>query len=420
MRRITRREFLTTLAASAFGLLVPGCSDKRSEPGRTVLTYNTFWTGLDAHASVMDWLYAEFRKRHPEIDLRVVQVAGGAQDNGQKLMAELAAGGGPDVLHDTTYDQVRPGYCLDLTDHIRPWRDRFYPEALASCTWGGRVYSLPTEYSMVPCIWNTKLLRKVGKDIPSTFDEYLEVGRALRKIGVPLTSLSMNGAHIFFSILFGDPRAPEVIRREQWESEPFLRAVKVVKKIRDEGLIPENDIELQFANGASLFQQDRMGHYMNGAWTLINEIAAEGVDPTLRERVAFAPFPAYEGARPIRAWVATKTAINSKLADEPAKLKAALTFLEFFTSRESARRFISMAHSPQGVKVELTKEEAGPLLYEFMNTRRQATSVFVIPNDPGYFSEQSQARALPDMFAAIDEGASAKEALRFFAEVLMS
>ena len=311
----------------------------------------------------MDWLYREFRKRHPEIEFEVVQVAGGAQDNGQKLMAELAAGGGPDVLHDTTYDQVRPGYCLDLTDHIKPWGDRFYPGALASCTWDGRVFSLPTEYSMVPCIWNTSLLKRIGKPIPSTFDEYMDVGYALKKIGIPLTNLSVSGGHIFFSILFGHPGTVEAIRREQWESEPFVRAVEVIKQIRDAHFIPENDIELQFAGGASLFQIGRLGHYMNGAWTLINEITAEGVDPELRKQVAFAPFPAYRGARPIRGWVATKSALNS---------------------------------------------------------RRQATSVFVLPNDPAYFGERSQARALPDMFAAICEGASARGALKFFVEALMS
>jgi ABC-type glycerol-3-phosphate transport system substrate-binding protein len=136
--------------------------------------------------------------------------------------------------------------------------------------------------------------------------------------------------------------------------------------------------------------------------------------------VAFTPFPAYGGARPIRGWVATKSAINSNLAHEPAKLKAALEFLELFTSPESARLFISLAHSPQGVKVELTEKAAGPLLYAFMNSRKQATKVFALPNDPAYFGEQAQARALPDMFAAIDEGMSAKKALKFFAEVLMS
>jgi len=419
MTALTRRQFLAQAIAAGTAAAIPGCSRKRAS-GRTVLTYNTFWTGLDAHTKAMDWLYREFRKRHPEVDLEVVQVAGGAQDNGQKLMAELAAGGGPDVLHDTTYDQVRPGYCLDLTDHIKPWGDRFYPEALAQCTWDGRVYSLPTEYSMVPCIWNTSLLKRIGRPIPSTFEEYMQVGHELKRIGIPLTSLSVSGAHIFFSILFGHPNAVEAIRREQWQSEPFLRAVRVVKQIRDAGFTPKNDIELQFATGASLFQVGKMGHYMNGAWTLINEITCEGVDPKLREQVAFAPFPAYEGARPIRGWVATKTALNSNLADQPAKLKAALAFLELFTSPESAQKFVSLAHSPQGVKIEITEQAAGPLLYAFMNTRRQATSVFALPNEPAYFGEQSQSRALPDMFAAIDEGASAEDALRFFAEVLMS
>jgi len=416
---LTRREFLAGALAAGAGLALPGCGRRRAS-GKTVLTYNTFWTGLDAHAKVMDWLYREFRRRHPEIDFEVVQAAGGAQDNGQKLMAELAAGGGPDVLHDTTYDHVRPGYCLELTKLIAPWGDRFYPEALASCTWGGHVFSLPTEYSMVPCIWNMELLKSVGKAIPSTFEEYMDVGYALKRIGIPLTSLSMSGGHIFFSILFGRPGAVEAIRKEQWESEPFVRAVEVVHQIRREGFIPDNDIELQFAGGASLFQLGRMGHYMNGAWTLINEITAQGVDPKLREHVEFAPFPEYRGARPIRAWVATKTALNSAIEDDPAKVKAAVAFLELFTSPQTAPRFASIAHSPEGVKLELTEKMAGPLLYRFMGSRRQATSLFVLPSLPWKFSEQSQVRALPDMFAAINEGATVHSALKVFAEVLRS
>lgn len=416
---INRRQFLTAAAGAGLAMMLPGCG-RRKASGKVSLSYDTFWTGLDAHASVMDWLYKEFRARHPGIEFNVVQVAGGAQDNGQKLMAQLAAGGGPDILHDTTYDHVRAHYCVDLTDHIKPWRDRFHPDALASCTWDGRIFSLPTEYSMVPCIWNLKLLRQVGKDVPSTFDEYMDLGRALKKKGIPLTSLSQNGAHIFFSVLFGYPDAEKRIAAQEWESEPFVRAVELCKEIRDAGFVPKNDIELQFANAASLFQNGRMGHYMNGAWTLINEITAAGVDPNLRKHLAFTPFPAVDGKRPIRAWVATKTALNTTIEDDPKKLKAAVAFLELFTSDEAAQRFISMAHSPQGVRHELTEELAGPLLYRFMASRDQATSIFVIPNDPGFFSEQSQGRALPDLFASLNEGTSAKQALAAFAEVLRS
>lgn len=419
---MNRREFLGSAISAGAALLLSGCRSRRAS-GKIELTYNTFWTGRDAHATAMNWIYKEFqpwcREQKPEIDFQVVQVAGGAMDNGRKLMAELAAGGGPDIIHDTTYDHVRAGYLLDLTEHIAPWKDRFIPEALASCTWDGKILSLPTEYSMVPCIWNMRVLDKVDRGVPSTWEEYLELGRALKKKGIALTCLSQNSGHIFFSVLFSYPNAVELIANEEWEADPFLHAVEALKEIRDAGLIPDNDIELQWGDAASLFQNNDMAHYMNGAWTLINEITADGVDPELRNHLKFSPFPSViKGSRPIRGWVATKSALNSTLAEEPEKLRAAIAFYELFTSHEAAKRFVSMAHSPQGVKLEWDADLSGKLLYDFFDSRSQATSVFVLPNNPGAFGEQTQARALPDISDAIDEGMSAKKALSYFAEVL--
>lgn len=391
-----------------------GCKPRHTS-GKVKLTYNTFWTGRDAHGTVMDWMYAEFRKRHPEIDFEVTQVAGGAQDNGQKQMAELAAGGGPDILHDSGYDQVVSGYCLDLTDHISPWKDRFYPEALANCTWDGRVYNFPTEYSFAPCIWNLAVLEKVGKKVPSTFDEYMDVGDALKKKGIPLTSISVFGAFPFAAVLCGFPEVAKLIRNQEWESEPFQEAMKVCKQIIKAGFVPTNDMELQFPNAITLFQNDQFGHYANGAWTLINEITAEGVDPTLRDRVAFAPFPSYNGVRPLQAWVATKTALNQRLRHNKAKLEAAIAFMELFTSKESAERFVSMAHSPEGVKVDITEEMAGPLLYKHIRSQDEATFVFVLPNSPPNF-EMNGGVAIGNAFAAMLEGASAEKAVKIYAE----
>ena len=159
---------------------------------------------------------------------------------------------------------------------------------------------------------------------------------------------------------------------------------------------------------------------MNGAWTIINEITAQGVDPKLRDHVAFTPFPAYHGAQPIRAWVATKTALNSTLADKPEKLKAAVAFLELFTSPETAPRFAHDAHSPEGVKLDLTEEMAGPLLYRFMRVAQA-----------GHARVRAPQRALEVLRAVTDAGAAGyargdqrgrdrQEGTQIFAEVLRS
>ena len=92
--------------------------------------------------------------------------------------------------------------------------------------------------------------------------------------------------------------------------------------------------------------------------------------------------------------------------------------MELFTSKEAARRFVRDARSPEGVKFEWDEELSGQLLYNFFNSRKQASSVFVLPTNPGFFGEQTQVRALPDVFACITEGGSVKKALALFAEVL--
>ena len=416
---LNRREFLKGALGTGAALALSGCG-WRAASGHTTLTYNTFWTGRDAHTSAMNWLYRRFRELHPDVDLEVVQVAGGAADNGRKQMAELAAGGGPDILHDTTYDQIRAGYVLELTEHIEPWRERFHPEALAACTWDGHVFSLPTEYSVVPSIWHTGLLESVGRDIPQTFEELMDLGAALKRKGANLTCSMACFHHVFFAILFGDPNIREVIARKEWESEAFLRAVKPLKQIVDAGFLPENDMEIQRGNASSLFQNGQIAVYMAGAYILRNLITAEGVDPELRNRVAFTPFPEYQGARPIRGYVPTKTALNQQLTKDKAKLKAALKFLELFTSKESAIRFVTDAQSPLGVKVKVTEEMTGPLFYKFLMSEKQATSTFVLPNNPGAFDALATTQALTDMFASLDEGASAKKALSVFAEVMRS
>ena len=416
---MNRREFLRGALCAGAAIALSGCRPKTASR-KVKITYNTHWAGLDAHTSVMQWMYKEFRARHPEIEFEVAQIAGSAADNGQKQMAELTAGGGPDVLHDITYDHVRAGFALDLTDPVKPWIDRFYPESLEACSWDGRLYSLPTEYSPEVCMWNMNVLAKVGGRIPSTMDEFMAVGKALKKKGISLTCTLGAGSSGFLTILFGFRNAKQVIAAQDWESEPFLRATEVWKEIIDTGLFPSNDSEIRRGNAENMFRTGAIACLMGGGWMLRNLIVAEGVDPEFRNQVEYRPFPAYNGVRPIRAYVATRTALNQKLRHEPAKRDAALSFLEFFTSNESAVKFVSEAQSPLAVKLNVTEQMAGPLLYKLLKAQDLATGKFVVPNNPGIFDQKVFVPAIPDLFASLMEGASAKRALSVFAEDMRS
>ena len=414
-RILNRRGFLKGALGAGAALALSGCGRKTSS-GKVKITYNTHWAGLDTHTSVMHWMYKEFRARHPEIEFEVAEMAGNKMDNGKKLMAELAAGAGPDVLHDITYDHVRAGYALDLTDLVKPWEDRFYPEALEACRWGGPLYGVPTECCPEACFWNMNVLRKVDSQIPSTMDEFMALGKALKKKGIALTCTMAAGFTAFPVMLFCFPNAKEVIAAEDWYSEPFLRTTEGWKEIIDSGFFPRNDSEVQRGSAENMFRTGAIACMMGGAWMLRNRITAEGVDPEFRNQVQFTPFPAFNGVRPIRKWVATRTALNQKLRYDRRKRDAALSFLEFFTSKESAVKFVSEAQSPLGVKLNITEQMAGPLLHRFLKAQDLATGTFVVPNNPGIFDQKFFFPGIIDLFASLMEGASPKHALKVFAE----
>jgi ABC-type glycerol-3-phosphate transport system substrate-binding protein len=208
-----------------------------------------------------------------------------------------------------------------------------------------------------------------------------------------------------------------MVAKQKWESEPFYDGMKVIKQIADAGFIPDNDLGITFGQALSLFQNDQMGFYNNGAWTLANDITAEGVDPNFRNKLAFTPHPGFYGVRLMQGWVATRSGLNNSLQRDKAKLEAGLAFMEFFTCKESAERFVSMAHSPSGVKVDVTEEMAGPLLTKFMKSREMATGVFLPPNSPASYAKNSD-KLLGDSIAAIIEGASAEQALKTYADNL--
>ena len=88
--------------------------------------------------------------------------------------------------------------------------------------------------------------------------------------------------------------------------------------------------------------------------------------------------------------------------------------------RANAARFVTDAQSPLGVKIKVTEEMTGPLFYKFLMSEKQATGTFVLPNNPGDFDALATTQALTDMFAGLNEGASAKKALTIFAEVMRS
>lgn len=431
-KHISRREFLQLAGAGAVSAVAASAltsckatpaatpaSAPTQKPAEELVTlrYQNHWTREgDAHYTSMQWLYKTFQEKNPNTKLNIVVIPD-SDESTRKMQTDCAAGDCPDVIHEVYMDYYDSGWLVDLAPYIdAEWKSRLIPEVLDELTWDGHTYGISMEYSPMPCIWNMRCLDKVGEGIPKTWDEFLALGEALKSKGLILTSFPQGMyLHGFTALVFSRPGAEEAMAKEQWDCEQVLYAFQRLKELVDNGYIPGNDAELKWRQVAPLFQTDKLAMFPNGAWHIRNTITAEGADPELQKHVAFSPFPSTGNGRVIQLMNATAMGLGSQLLKQPERLEAAIKFLKYWTSDESAQVFITEAQSPLGVKADIPADKV-PLLAAFMGAVKEADRTFALPK-----SKKLRARAWdhPDVATqAILAGKSAEEATAIYAAEL--
>lgn len=172
-------------AAAAAGLA--GCgSDGGTHGGVTTIV---LWHGQnDIAKTTVESLVAQFNRTHTSI--RVQASSGGVLADGmlQKVMAGLAAGSYPDVAYvfgSNLANLARSQKVLDLTELTdKPgygWEDR-WPPARSGATVDERVRALPALLDALAVVYNKKLFRAAGVELPRpgwTWSQFADAARRL-------------------------------------------------------------------------------------------------------------------------------------------------------------------------------------------------------------------------------------------------
>jgi ABC-type glycerol-3-phosphate transport system substrate-binding protein len=308
------------------------------------------------------------------------------------------------------------GYLLDLGPAIEQdaaWKGLLIADTLY--TTGRSVWGLCGEFSPMPTIWNTRILEAAGVgDIPMTWDELLAACEKIKAAGKIPTSWGVGGSHIWHNIVASQKGGLEALAADQFDAPQILEAFKRMKLFVDNKWIPDNEIELTWQQSVALFVSETTAFYLNGAWTIGNEITSAGAAPDLKDNVQFAPFPAVgENGTTLELKKTTSIGVSKKTADDPAKRAAALTFLKFWFSPEGAKQWILLTKSPMGVKVDLAQVSGvDPLLMAFLDVQTQAKTVYGLPD-----TKAMQQRGWDDSWSGLQTlmaGKSADEALEAF------
>jgi len=423
---LTRRDMLKLLGVGVGASVLASCTPKATPtpavlptdaPPAAVpvsLRYQNHWTKeTDAHFKGMEWLYKDFKAKYPDITIENVLNPDSIESD-KKILADCAAGDCPDIVHDATPEMWTAGYLLDLAPHM----DAAWKGALLENTFyetDGHVWALCGEFSPMPTIWNTRILDAAGVSaIPTTWDEMLAACDKIKASGKLPTSWGVGGSHKFHNLIASQDGGMEALANNQFDAPQIKEAFAQLKKFVDNKWIPDNEIELTWQQSVGMFVAEETAFYLNGAWTLGNEIRSEGAAADLRDNVKFAPFP---GLGPNGSTVELKTTtaigISKAVEKDPARLAAALNFFKFWFSPEGGKQWILLTQSPMGVKVDVNSiSGVDPLLVAFLGAKDSAKTVYALPGTQAMLE-----RGWDDCWTALQAlmvGKSTDEALAAF------
>jgi ABC-type glycerol-3-phosphate transport system substrate-binding protein len=413
-KKISRREMLKVLGVSAGAVVLSSCAPAATPaateapvvptevpvvptevppptavppteaPAIVNLRYQNHWTKeTDAHFKGMEWLYKEFSAKYPNIHIENI-LNPDSTESFKKIVADCAAGDCPDIIHEGNPDMWKAGYLLDLTTYLdadKAWKDLFIPSTF--WTTEGHTWGLCAEFSPMPTIWNTRILEGAGVgDIPKTWDELLVASEKIKSFGKTPTSWEVGGSHAWHNILASLPGGMDAIAANQFDSPQMKQAFEYMKVFVDNKWLPANEIEITWQESIAYFVAEETAWYIDGAWTIANNIYSTGAAPDLRDVVKYAPYPG-PGANgsAVELKVGTPLCLAAKLEEDPAKLDAAITFFKFWFSEEGAKQWVLLCGSPMGIEVDMTKiEGVDPSLLAFLGAQASAGTVYSLPS----------------------------------------
>ena len=185
----------TTMVASTMAAAVPVLADAGEVEEITWM----FWDDLDATEDLISLGYKETIERFNqdyEGVYHVTPITTNLEEYYPNLNAKVDAGQCPDVFIVSPGPNldvyVLPGVAKDLTDDLKAdgWIDTFVggEGAFSQQTYDGKIYAVPLNIAAACVFYNTEMFEEAGAEVPTTFEELLEVCQKLQDAGyTPMT-----------------------------------------------------------------------------------------------------------------------------------------------------------------------------------------------------------------------------------------
>ena len=216
--RIRRRPLLRASLGAA-GLVAAGArlGMPRIASAAGKLEIFSWWTS-PGEVEALNALYGAFRSSYSDVEIVNAALAGGTGAGGNMkavLQTRMLAGQPPDSFqvhlgHELIDSHVKAGRMepIDFLYDSEGWNRAFPEQLLGISEADGHQWAVPVNIHRSNVLWyNQSVLANAGMGVPTTFNEFFNLGEALKSEGIALLALGENppghAAHVFENVLLG-------------------------------------------------------------------------------------------------------------------------------------------------------------------------------------------------------------------------
>ncbi len=256
---------------------------------------------------VVEETFNQWNDANPDRQIAVQSFANDAYK--EKIRTSVGSGEAPTLILSwtggTLADYVANDQVVDITEATQELRDRVMPSVAQNGEVDGTTYAVPmNDVQPVTLYYNKDLFEQVGVEVPTTWEETLDVVAKFREAGIAPFSLAgqsvwpelmwiqyltdrIGGPEVFQRILDGEPNA--------WSDPAVIEALEKIQELVEAGGFADGfaSITADQSADAALVHTGRAAMLLQGSWmypTFKND-APEFAETSL----GFATFPTIEG-----------------------------------------------------------------------------------------------------------------------------
>lgn len=270
---------------SAVILTLTGCTAKRSDPNEI-----TVWHWMTDRHKAFEELA---KKYHEETGIKVkFELYAPADTYTHKIIASAQARVLPDIYgildkKEIFASFIQNGFVADLTEKFKEnnqeWEKSFFAKALDVNRFSEGniykvkpgIYGVPIDVTNIQMVYNKKMLAKIGvKNPPKTFEEFLSMAQALRRIGYSgmvagwgaLWMIDCFASNYAFNIM-GEEKIMATFRGEVPYTDPdWIKVFDVFSQLSKKGALAEGVVGKPNKFAEQDFALERAAFAFNGSW----------------------------------------------------------------------------------------------------------------------------------------------------------